>query len=86
MKFAEDYLISWDFSDKDLPCVEVMLLHSDQKGTKVIGEHLGTSYEKSGVISLNQLLSKHFSEKTFEELEKLRKFIKEQNMPTEKKE
>ena len=80
MKFADDYLISWDFSDKDLPCVNVMLLHSDQKGINVLGEHIGSSHEKSGVISLNQLLAKHFSEKTFEELEKMREFIKSQNL------
>lgn len=86
MKFADDYLISWDFSDKDFPCVEVMVLHPDEKGTRVLGEHIGVSHEKSGVISIKQLLSKHFSERTFEELEKMREFIKNQNIKQTEKE
>ena len=84
MKFNDDYLLSWDFSNTDLPIVNIMLLHSDQKGVHILCEHLASSNEKAGVVSLNQLLAKYFSQRTFEELEKLRKDIAEHKIVTKK--
>lgn len=57
--FETDYLISWDFSENDYPCVTVSELSKDEKSNKVIGTVLGISYRRSGVISLRQVLSEY---------------------------
>jgi hypothetical protein len=56
--FETDYLISWDFNDKDCPCVNIAVMHIDEKdGTRIVADVLGSSYNKSGVVSLRQLLA-----------------------------
>ena len=56
--FETDYLISWDFNGKDCPCITICVMYQDGKnGTKVVGEQIGTSYKKSGVVSLWQVLA-----------------------------
>ena len=56
--FETDYLISWDFNDKDCPCVNISIMHIDEKdGTRIVADVLGSSYNKSGVVSLRQLVA-----------------------------
>lgn len=56
--FETDYLISWDFNDKDCPCVNIAVMHIDEKdGTRIVADALGSSYKKSGVVSLRQLVA-----------------------------
>lgn len=82
--FETDYLISWDFNGKDCPCITICVMYQDGKnGTKVVGEQIGTSYKKSGVVSLRQLIAdfeakRHgqkdkFDEKYFEKIRELAK-------------
>lgn len=56
-QFQTDYLISWDFTDPEHPCVKVMMLDVDETQTTVLGHVIGVSEQKCGVISLQQLLS-----------------------------
>ena len=80
--FETDYLISWDFNGKDCPCITICVMYQDGKnGTKVVGEQIGTSYKKSGVVSLRQLLADYEAKrnnvkdgKYYEE--RLREFLK----------
>lgn len=82
--FEADYLISWDFNGKDSPCITICVMYQDGKnGTKVVEEQIGTSYKKSGVVSLRQLIAdfeakRHsqkdkFDEKYFEKIRELAK-------------
>ena len=82
--FETDYLISWDFNDKDCPCVNIAVMHIDEKdGTRIVADVLGSSYNKSGVVSLRQLIAdfeakRHgqkdkFDEKYFEKIRELAK-------------
>lgn len=82
--FETDYLISWDFNGKDSPCITICVMYQDGKnGTKVVGEQIGTSYKKSGVVSLRQLIAdveakrhgkkEKFDEKYFEKIRELAK-------------
>ena len=82
--FETDYLISWDFNGKDSPCITICVMYQDGKnGTKVVGEQIGTSYKKSGVVSLRQLVADYeakrygqkdkFDEKYFEKIRELAK-------------
>lgn len=78
-QFQADYLISWDFSETDEPCITVTLLERD--GTRVIGNVIGSSTKKSGVVSLHQIATEHFYLKREEleqkkRLEELRKNFK----------
>ena len=57
LQFQTDYLISWDFSQSDAPCVSLVRL--DKDGTRVIGESLGISFEKSGCVSLRQMVEEY---------------------------
>ena len=52
-EFADDFMISWDFSDHDFPCVNIMYIFAD--GAKVISKQIATSHVTSGVISLRQV-------------------------------
>lgn len=60
-QFQPDYLIVWDFSDKDAPCVNLVKLERD--GAKVVAQVLGRSYQSSGVISLRQAIEAYEEEK-----------------------
>lgn len=77
-------MISWDFNDKDCPFVNIAVLHIDEKyGTKIVADMLGSSYNKSGVVSLRQLIAdfeakRHgkkdeFDERYFEKIGELAK-------------
>lgn len=63
MLFLDDFILSWDFSDKDCPCVNISRLRSDKKGVRLEVDVIGSSYEKCGVVSVRQLLSKYEAEK-----------------------
>ena len=52
--FEIDYIIGWDFSDKDLPAVYVTRLRRD--GCQVLAEVIGGAHTKVGCISLRQVL------------------------------
>lgn len=82
--FETDYLISWDFNDNDCPYVNIEVMHIDEKdGTRIVADVLGSSYNKSGVVSLRQLIAdfeakRHgqkdkFDEKYFEKIRELAK-------------
>lgn len=55
-QFQPDYLISWDFSDKDFPCVTVVCLEKEKDTPRVVARFLGDFHIKTGVVSLRQLL------------------------------
>ena len=56
-QFRPDYIISWDSSEKDHTCVSIMQLKRD--GAHIVGELVGFSHEKSGCISLLQVMEKY---------------------------
>lgn len=66
-QFKTDYIISWDVSDKDCPCIVITELRRDEPGSGLEVELLGTSYEKTGAVSLRQLLEQHSDLKRAEE-------------------
>lgn len=68
--FETDYLISWDFSENDLPCVIVTALHKDEKSNHIMGTVIGISHQKSGVVSLHQVLSDYEKREVAENLNK----------------
>lgn len=55
--FEADYLISWNVSDSDDPCITVSRLERDGESSRVVCRVLGTFYENTGVVSLQQLLA-----------------------------
>ena len=57
--FEIDYIIAWDISDKDIPCISVSLLRRSENGNSIEPEILGRSSERAGVVSLRQLLEQH---------------------------
>lgn len=66
-QFKTDYIISWDVSDKDCPRIVITELRRDEPGSGLEVELLGTSYEKTGAVSLRQLLEQHSDLKREEE-------------------
>lgn len=56
--FNNDYLFSWDFSDKDWPTVTVSRLRVEPNSNQVTVDVLGQYIGKTGVMSLQQLLAK----------------------------
>lgn len=57
-QFQDDYIISWDFSNKDFPCVTVSVIHKEKgNGARVNCTLLGASHSETGVISLQQALN-----------------------------
>ena len=56
--FNNDYLFSWDFSDKDYPVVNVSRLRVEPNSNKVEADVIATYVGKVGVMSLQQLLAK----------------------------
>ena len=59
--FQDDYLISWDFSDHDFPCITIMKLERDK--AHVLSHLIGISHDKSGIVSLQQLLANNYYNK-----------------------
>lgn len=79
-QFQPDYLISWDFSDKDFPCVTVVCLEKEKDTPRVVARFLGSFRLKTGVVSLRQLLEYRDAEDRAEkernlDLERLKDFI-----------
>lgn len=56
--FNNDYLFSWDFSDKDWPTVTVSRLKVEPNSINITVDVIGTYVGKTGVMSLQQLLAK----------------------------
>jgi len=54
ISFETDYIIAWDISDNDAPTITISKLYSNGKNLHC--EYLGQTHQKSGVISLRQLL------------------------------
>ena len=65
LQFQPDYLISWDFSDKDLPVVVVCRMRQD--GTNVTADYIGRSHESAGCFSLRQVLEDYETRQREEE-------------------
>ena len=63
--FQTDYLISWDFSDKDLPVV--VLCRMRQDGANVTADYIGRSHESAGCFSLRQVLEDYEARQREEE-------------------
>ncbi len=63
--FQTDYLISWDFSDKDLPCVVVSRLRKD--GAAIVADVIGRTHESAGCVSLRQILEDYETRQREEE-------------------
>lgn len=55
-QFENDVIISWDVSNADLPSVSVLMLRRDGS-TNLVADVLGISHERTGVVSLRQLLA-----------------------------
>ncbi len=82
--FEADYLISWDFNDKDCPCVNIAVMHIDEKdGTRIVADVLGSSYNKSGVVSLRQLVADYDAKRNNnfkdERYERVKEFLKKKD-------
>ncbi len=56
-QFQTDYIISWDFSKEDAPCVMVGQLRRDEENTHLVMDLIGHNFGKTGCISLRQILS-----------------------------
>lgn len=65
LQFQPDYLVSWDFSDKDLPVVVVCRMRKD--GTHVVADYIGRSVSRSGCFSLRQVLEDYEARQREEE-------------------
>lgn len=77
-QYQPDYIIAWDFSDKDSPFVSVSCIEKDKDRALLTARSLGNSYEKTGVVSLRQLLEYRDAEDRYEkkrevDMAKLRK-------------
>lgn len=64
-QFQPDYLISWDFSDKDLPCIAVSRMRKE--GATVVADLIGRSHESAGCVSLRQILEDYEARQREEE-------------------
>lgn len=63
--YKTDYLICWDFSDKDLPCVAVSKVK--REGATIVAEVIGRSHEKTGCVSVLQILEDYETRQREEE-------------------
>lgn len=63
-QYKPDYIISWDFSDTDCPCVSVSRIQKEERGA--VCDVLGVSFEKNGVISLRQVCEEFEAHKRME--------------------
>jgi len=54
--FQDDYIISWDFSKEDFPCVCVSVIAKEQDNpARLSSTLLGYSHKNAGTISLRQV-------------------------------
>ena len=70
-QFQPDYLISWDFHDKDHPCVTVCCMEKEKDMPYIVTRLLGNFHAKTGVVSLRQLLEYRDAEDRAEEERKI---------------
>lgn len=64
--YKDDYIVSWDISDKDHPCITLLKLGREKDGT--LGyEYIGSTFARSGSFSLRQALEEHDREKRRQE-------------------
>lgn len=88
-QYQPDYLISWDFSNKDLPCVVISRLRKD--GATIVADIIGRTHDNTGCVSLRQVLEDYENRQREEEkraaarAEQIRKFTLEPD-PDEKEE
>lgn len=90
LQFQTDYIISWDFSKDDAPCVAVGQLRRNEEN-KLIMDLIGTNFEKAGCISLRQAIENYEEEKRREaermkDAEALRKTFKKVEVKAEEAE
>ena len=62
MMYQTDYVISWDFTDADKPVVSFSKVYAEKETAHLMCDVLGCSYERTGVVSLRQLLSEKGAE------------------------
>jgi hypothetical protein len=87
-QYQTDYIISWDFSNKDFPCVSVISVEKDKDRPMLISRFLGNSYKKTGVVSLRQLLEYRDAEDRYAkerevDMDKIRKAFEKSEEGTE---
>lgn len=83
-QFQPDYIISWDFSKEDFPCVTVSCVEKDKDSPLLIMRFLGRSHEETGVVSLRQLIEYRDVEDRHEnDMAKLRKAFEKREEGTE---
>lgn len=69
-QFQPDFIISWDHSGKDAPCLVVSRLRKD--GARVVADVIGHTFAASGCISLRQVLEE-FEKREREEAERAKR-------------
>ena len=69
--YKPDYIISWDFSENDAPVIGISKLYAKEGTPHLLCDVLGTFYERSGIISLQQLIT------SVENLERQRAALRE---------
>lgn len=67
MQFQTDYIIAWDFSDKDFPAVNISRLRAGEKSMHIEVDVLSVEHEKCGVVSLWQLIEAFEAEQRIKE-------------------
>lgn len=58
-EFQTDFIISWDFREKDMPAVLIARLSAEEKATHLIFDALETFYTECGVASVRQVLEEY---------------------------
>lgn len=66
-QYRTDYIVSWDISDSDFPVITVSQIR--REGASVVGEVIGFTHEKSGSISIRQVIEEYEENKRREEKE-----------------
>lgn len=64
-QYQPDYIISWDFSGKDLPCVVISRLRKD--GSTIVADVIGVTHKADGCVSLRQVIEDYENRQREEE-------------------
>ena len=67
--FQDDYIFSWDFSDKDAPIVKVARMRLIRSTSRIMVDEIVEYVGTTGAMSLRQLLAKWDRERKNEEKE-----------------
>ena len=59
MLFQPDYIIAWDFSDKDCPRIGISRIYSDGKSMHLSVDVLESFTTETGVCSIRQLVEEY---------------------------